>query len=207
MDYYISGLAQRLRTGMTGGHEDTRYTSKRLHGARSSSWTRHYAPATPEWCECPPGIGWKRTSNVEHPTPNLELPISQVSASAAWRSECCADFILGFRLPCSMLSVRRSTFEVRWVVFAIERLVLGRGRHVALVRKVKIGTTKGTKSVLHRLAHPATARHNQSCAQLEFQSTVCAASATGACRRSWFRIVRAFRHHRRSSSRPRNGAT
>ena len=24
MDYCISGLAQRLRTGMTGGHEDTR---------------------------------------------------------------------------------------------------------------------------------------------------------------------------------------
>ena len=38
-------------------------------------------------------------------------------------------------------------------------------------------------------------------------ATRCEASATGACRRSWFRIVRAFRHHHRSSSRPRNGAT
>jgi hypothetical protein len=41
-----------------------------------------------------------------------------------------------------------------------------------IAARVKIGTTKGAKSVLHRLAHPATARHNQSCAQLEFQSTV-----------------------------------
>jgi len=33
MDYCIFGLAQRLRTGMMGGHEDTGYTSKRFHGA------------------------------------------------------------------------------------------------------------------------------------------------------------------------------
>ena len=41
-----------------------------------------------------------------------------------------------------------------------------------IAARVKIGTTKGAKSVLHRLAHAATARHNESCAQLEFQSTV-----------------------------------
>jgi len=38
-------------------------------------------------------------------------------------------------------------------------------------------------------------------------ATRCAASATVGCRRSWFLTARAFRHHHRSSSRPRNGAT
>ena len=38
-------------------------------------------------------------------------------------------------------------------------------------------------------------------------ATRCAPSDTEGCCRSWFRTVRAFRHHRRSSPRPRNGAT
>ncbi len=41
-----------------------------------------------------------------------------------------------------------------------------------IAARVQIGTTKGAKSVLHRLGHARTARHNESCGQLEFQSTV-----------------------------------
>jgi hypothetical protein len=37
--------------------------------------------------------------------------------------------------------------------------------------RVKIVTTKGAKSVLHCVTHTATARHNESSGQLEFQST------------------------------------
>jgi hypothetical protein len=38
-------------------------------------------------------------------------------------------------------------------------------------------------------------------------ATRCVASATGGCRQSWSRTARAFRHHRPSNSRQRNGAT
>jgi hypothetical protein len=41
-----------------------------------------------------------------------------------------------------------------------------------IAARVKIGTTKGAKSVLHRLKQHQTARNSESCAQLEFQSTV-----------------------------------
>ena len=41
-----------------------------------------------------------------------------------------------------------------------------------IAARVHIGTTKGAKSVLHRLRHGRAARHNESCGQLEFQSTV-----------------------------------
>ena len=50
---------------------------------------------------------------------------------------------------------RETTLPVKWIA-----------------ARVKIGTTKGAKSVRHRLAHARTPRHNESCAQLEFQSTV-----------------------------------
>ncbi len=41
-----------------------------------------------------------------------------------------------------------------------------------IAARVQIGTTKGAKSVLHRRGHGRTARHDESCGQLEFQSTV-----------------------------------
>jgi hypothetical protein len=41
-----------------------------------------------------------------------------------------------------------------------------------IAARVQIGTTKGAKAVLHHLAHARTPRQRESCAQLEFQSTV-----------------------------------
>ena len=46
-----------------------------------------------------------------------------------------------------------------------------------IAARVKIGTTKGAKSVLHRLAHGPSPKRSESCAQLEFQSTVTPFSA------------------------------
>lgn len=40
-----------------------------------------------------------------------------------------------------------------------------------IAARVQIGTTKGPKSVLNRLAQGRAARHNKTCAQLEFRST------------------------------------
>ena len=60
----------------------------------------------------------------------------------------------------------------------------------------------------HRPGLPrGRSRHHHDAAHLLKPATRCAVSASGACRRSWFRTGRAFRHHPRSSSRPRNGAT
>jgi hypothetical protein len=50
---------------------------------------------------------------------------------------------------------KETTLPIRWIA-----------------ARVKIGTPKGAKAVLHRLAHGRPASHKESCAQLEFQSTV-----------------------------------
>ena len=46
---------------------------------------------------------------------------------------------------------KETTLPIRWIA-----------------ARVKIGTPKGAKAVLHRLAHGRTARRNEACAQLEF---------------------------------------
>ena len=85
----------------------------------------------------------------------------------------------------------RLLYEVKKVIVGqdhlLERLIvalLARG-HVlvegvpGLAKTMAIKTlaeacvgNKGAKAVLHRWAHSPTLRHNESCAQLEFQSTV-----------------------------------